>query len=188
MKDIPSHFQNASKLLKPEGFEAKNTWYHGTSSALLPSILKSGLIRSGDRAMNEATRKTMATIGNEYEESVEPVFLTPCLELAYYWAEQTLKRRGHRFGADEQVAIVAVELPPELSERVRPDVGAVSLLMLDEGEQYLAFTAGLYEQLGLSAPDINLRSADRMDYLSKLGLAYYPDDIAPEYVSEVSAN
>ncbi len=33
----------------------------------------------------------MATIGNNYTESVEPVFLTQSKELAYYWAQQTIQ-------------------------------------------------------------------------------------------------
>ena len=49
--------------------------------------------------------------------------------------------------------------------------------MLKEGEHYLATLAAIYEQNGLEAPAIDLMKADRMDYLNKLGMAYYDADI-----------
>ena len=39
MTNIPSHLQDAKDLLTQDGFATSNIWYHGTSSALLTSIL-----------------------------------------------------------------------------------------------------------------------------------------------------
>ncbi len=186
MTETPSYLQDAKSLLSKDGFTTSNVWYHGTSSVLVSSILETGLKPSGDQALNQATKKTMATIGNTYTESIEPIFISPCREIAYYWAQQTVKRRGHRFSEDEQPVVIGIELPPELSSQVKPDVGAVSLLMLDEGERYLAFLAKLYEQNNVGPLDINLRKADRMDYLRKLGLGYYQDAIDAKYVSMIT--
>ena len=41
----------------------------------------------------------------------------------------------------------------------------------------MAFLAAVYEANNLSAPEIDLMSADRMEYLNKLGMAYYDADI-----------
>ncbi|MGR5456567.1 hypothetical protein ACPV5N_22030, partial [Vibrio alfacsensis] len=91
MTTVPSYLQDAKELLSQDGFATSDVWYHGTSSALLSSIQGQGLKRSGDKALNQAAKKTMATIGNNYTESVAPVFLTQSKELAYYWAQQTVR-------------------------------------------------------------------------------------------------
>jgi RNA:NAD 2'-phosphotransferase (TPT1/KptA family) len=72
MTNIPALFQDAKNLLTEQGFTTSNTWYHGTSSALVDSIKNQGLIRSGDSVLKDAAKKTMATIGNIYTESIEP--------------------------------------------------------------------------------------------------------------------
>jgi RNA:NAD 2'-phosphotransferase (TPT1/KptA family) len=84
----PILFQDAKDLLTKQGFVTSNTWYHGTSSALIDSIKEHGLKRSGDQVIKAAAKKVMATIGNHYIQSVEPVFLTQSKQLAYYWAQQ----------------------------------------------------------------------------------------------------
>lgn len=173
----PTSFQDAKDLLTAEGFASSNVWYHGTSSALVDSIKANGLKRSGDEALNEAAKSTMKTIGNDFTATVEPVFLTQSKELAYYWAEQTVRNRSVRIEGSEEPVVIAVNLPAELNSKVKPDVGAASLLLVKEGEQFLAFLAGLYQANGLPAPDINLATADRMDYLNKLGMAYYDADL-----------
>lgn len=169
-------------LLTSEGFAISNHWYHGTSSALVDSILRQGLQRSGDEALRAAAKKTMATIGNDYTETTQPVFLTPSKELASYWAEQTVRNRSVRLAGQEQPAVIKVTLPDAVNSSVQPDVGAASLLMLKEGEQYLAYLAGLYQAKGLAVPDINLMHAKRMDYLQQLGMAYIDQDLAPEWL------
>ncbi|BFM16154.1 hypothetical protein R50073_23370 [Maricurvus nonylphenolicus] len=183
----PAEFQDSKQLLSEDGFATGDVWYHGTSSGLVASIQLEGLKRSGDKAMKQAAKQTMATIGNNFTESFEPVFLTQSKELAYYWAQLAVRNRSVRFEAEEQPAILEVKLPEELKAGVRPDVGAAGLLMVKEGEAYMAYVAGLFENAGLTAPQIDLMKADRMEYLNKLGMAYYDKDIPTEYVSEVSA-
>jgi hypothetical protein len=130
MTDIPAFLQDAKELLTEQGFTTSNTWYHGTSSALVDSIKVQGLKRSGDKVIKEATKKTMATIGNSYTESIEPVFLTQSKELAFYWAKQTVRNRSVRIEGDEQPVVFAVKFPDTLNTQVKPDVGAASLLLL----------------------------------------------------------
>lgn len=186
MSDIPNYLQDAKDLLSGDGFATGEVWYHGTSSALVESIEANGLNRSGDKAMKQAAKQTMATIGNSYTESIEPVFLTQSKQLAYYWAEQTVRDRSVRFEGEELPTVLAVKLPSDQLAKVRPDVGAASLLMLKEGEAYLAFVTKLYEDVGAGPLDINLMQADRLEYLNKLGMAYIDEDVSAEYVSKVT--
>ncbi len=186
MTNIPNYLQDAAELLTKDGFSTRNVWYHGTSSALVSSIEKSGLKRSGDRAMKQVAKSTMATIGNDYSESIEPVFLTQSKELAYYWAEQTVRERSVRFEGEESAVVFAVELPEEQNVKVLPDVGAASLLMVKEGESYMAHVAKIYQDCGAGVLDIDLMKADRLEYLNKLGMAYINIDIDAEFVSLVS--
>lgn len=186
MSDIPSYLQDARDLLTKDGFVTGNVWYHGTSSTLADSITSYGLKRSGDKQMKQAAKSTMATIGNKYTESIEPVFLTPCKELAYYWAEQTVRERSVRFHSEETPVVFAVQLPEEQNAKVRPDVGAASLLMVKEGEAYMAHVAKIYQECHAGDLDIDLMKADRLEYLNKLGMAYIEKDIGSEFVSVVT--
>ncbi len=186
MTDTPTFLQDAKKLLTQDGFAIADVWYHGTTSALVSSINGSGLRRSGDKEMNQAAKSTMATIGNNYTESREPVFLTQSKELAYYWAQEAVKRRGVRIEGDEMPVVFEVKLPQGQHTKVRPDVGAASLLMVKEGEAFMAYLAKLYQDNGLGVLDIDLRKADRGEYLSKLGMAYIDQDIAPGYIRLLS--
>ncbi|MCG9555497.1 hypothetical protein L1D16_15625 [Vibrio sp. Isolate31] len=186
MTSIPKHLQDAKTLLSENGFATGDTWYHGTSSALIASIKGQGLKRSGDKALNQAAIKTMATIGNNYTESVEPVFLTQSKELAYYWAQQTVRERSVRFEGEEQPVVLEVNLSDKQRAKVRPDVGAMSLLMMSVGEQFMVHLAKVYQENDIAGPDIDLRTADRMDYLNKLGMAYIDEDISRACVVELS--
>ena len=186
MSPAPAYLQDAKDLLTNDGFATGDVWYHGTSSALLGSILEHGLKRSGDREMNQAARQTMATIGNSYVESIQPVFLTQSKEVAFYWAEQTVRERSVRVEGEEHPVVLAITLPAEEVGKVKPDVGAAGLLMVKEGENYMAYIAGLYENAGVAVPSIDLIKADRMEYLDKLGMAYCDKDIAAEYLALVS--
>ena len=186
MSDIPSYLKDATDLLTKDGFATGGVWYHGTSSALVSSIESHGLKRSGDKAMKQAAKSTMATIGNNYTESVEPVFLTQSKELAYYWAKQAVRERSVRFEGQETPVVFAIELPKEENAKVRPDVGAASLLMVKEGEAYMAHVAKIYQDCNAGILDIDLRKADRLEYLNKLGMAYIDKDIEAEFVSLVS--
>jgi RNA:NAD 2'-phosphotransferase (TPT1/KptA family) len=131
MTDTPAFLNDTKALLTEQGLATGNAWYHGTSSALVESILKQGLMRSGDLALREATRKTMITIGDSFTETLEPVFLTQSKALAWYWACQTVRDRSVRFEGKETPVVLAVKLPEELNQRVKPDVGAASLLLLE---------------------------------------------------------
>ncbi len=182
MSNAPAHFQDAKELLSEAGFAISDIWYHGTSSALLDSIKAQGLKRSGDKALKLAAKKTMSTIGNSYAETIEPVFLTQSKELAHYWAEQTLRERSVRFEGDEHAVVLAVNLPPELLSKVKPDTGAASLMLVIGGSSYLTDLAEIYKTNGQTLAEINPVKADRMDYLNKLGMAYIDQDIEPQYL------
>jgi len=177
MADTPAFLKDAKDLLTEHGFATGDTWYHGTSSALVDSIKAQGLKRSGDKALKDAAKKTMATIGNNYTESIEPVFLTQSKELAFYWAEQTARERSVRVEGNEKPVVFEVKLPEKLNAQVKPDVGAASLLLVKEGENFMAYLAGIYQANGFGAPEIDLMKADRLEYLNKLGMAYFNADI-----------
>ncbi len=193
MNTIPGYCNDVKERLTEGGFSTSNVWYHGTSSALWESINKTGLQRSGDAAMRQAEKQTMATIGGNYTESIEPVFITPSKALAYYWARQKVQDRNMRLGNDETPIVIQITLPDSsddsldtstsgtINTRVKPDVGIASLLLIKEGEHYMAFLSELYKSTGLTnlvLSEINPAKADRMDYLSKLGAAYINTDIA----------
>jgi hypothetical protein len=186
MTHTASVFKDPEYLLTEQGFAISDTWYHGTSSALIDLINAQGLKRSGDRELMAAAKKTMATIGNDYTESIEPVFLSQSKELALYWAKQTVRDRSVRIEGDEQAVVFAVKLPTELNQQVKPDVGAASLLLLTEGEKFMAFLAGIYQAKGLNAPDIDLMTADRLEYLTTLGMAYFDADIDASYLELIT--
>jgi hypothetical protein len=186
MTATPAFLKDAKVLLTERGFTTNNIWYHGTSSALVDSIQKQGLKRSGDQALRKAAKKTMATIGSNYTETTEPVFLTPSKELAYYWAGQTVRNRSVRIEGNETPAVLEVKLEDALNSKVKPDVGAASLLLLKEGENYLAYLATLYQENGFNIPEIDLMKAARMDYLNLLGMAYIDSDIPSDCIKLVA--
>ncbi|MBE0505385.1 MAG: hypothetical protein IBX50_01535 [Marinospirillum sp.] len=186
MTDIPAFLKDSKDLLTEQGFATSNVWYHGTSSALVDSIQTQGLKRSGDQALRESAIKTMATLGDSFTETNEPVFLSQSKALAWYWANQTVRNRSGRIQGDEAPVVLEVKLPEALNQKVKPDVGAASLLLLETGENYLAYLACLYQQNGINLPEIDLMKANRMDYLNLLGMAYLDNDITPDCVELVS--
>ena len=181
MTQVPAHLLDAKDLLTAEGFKIGDMWYHGTSSALLDSINEQGLRRSGDKALKQSAKNTMSIIGNNYTESIEPVFLTQSKELAYYWAEQAVRDRSVRFEGDEKPVVLAVSLSDEQRAKVKPDVGAVGLLLI-EGQRFMSYLAAIYQRCGAGELDIDLMKADRMDYLNLLGMAYIDQNIDKQYV------
>jgi hypothetical protein len=78
--------------------------------------------------------------------------------------------------------VIAVKLPEELNLKVKPDVGAASLLLLKEGEDFMGYLAGIYQENGFGIPEIDLMKADRLKYLSVLGMAYINADIDASYL------
>ncbi|MCH2159484.1 MAG: hypothetical protein MK096_12005 [Oleiphilaceae bacterium] len=185
MIELPEIYNDVQTVLGEDGFAipTNGVWYHGTSSALVDSIKENGLVRSGDKAFNQVAKQTMATIGNSYTEQREPVFLTQSKALAYFWAEQCVKRRSVRFEGEEQPVVLTVNLDDDNASKVRPDVGAAGLLMIKEGEGFMMFIASLYEQAGLKSLDIDLMKAEREEYLTKIGMAYIDDDILSDSIS-----
>ena len=181
----PQHLKDTQTLLTKTGFTTSNIWYHGTSSALVASIQLQGLKRSGDQALNDVAKATMATIGNNFQDVTEPVFLTQSKELAFYWAQQTVRERGVRFGGSEEPVVIKVNLNEDQQSRVKPDVGAMSLLMMRDGEAFMARIAKLYQDNNLAVPEIDLRNADRMDFLNILGMAYINEDISRGCIEEL---
>lgn len=177
MLTAPEHLKDASRLLGAQGFATGERWYHGTSSALVNAIMAQGLKRSGDQQRAAAAQRTMATIGGRIDATSEPVFLTQSAELAWFWAEQTVQKRNVRVGGENLPVVIGVTLPPELNARVRPDVGAASLLLLDEGKEFMGYLAAIYQRLARGTPDIDLRNAERAEFLNTLGMAYLDEDI-----------
>lgn len=187
MTELPEIYNDIDTVLTKDGFSvpADGVWYHGTSSALLDSIVESGLNRSGDQAFNQAAKNTMATIGNNYTEQREPVFVTQSKALAYFWAEQCVRRRSVRFDGEESPVVLTITLDNATAAKVRPDVGAAGLLMIKEGEAFMIYLAKLYEEAGLEALDIDLMKADREEYLNKLGMAYIDQDLSSEQITRL---
>lgn len=182
MTQVPAYLQDASTLLSETGFASGETWYHGTSSALLGSILEQGLKGSGDQALQQATRDTMATIGDKgFKQTKEPVFLTQSRELAFYWAERCVRDRSVRFEGDEQPVVLRLDLPEALQRKVKPDVGAAALLMVSS-DGIFEYLEALYSRSGLVFPELDPARVDRMEYLTKLGMAYIDQEVDPDYL------
>jgi hypothetical protein len=176
MSNTPTHLQDAKDLLTENGFATSDVWYHGTSSALITSINESGINRSGDRNSNKKAKDTMVTIGGSHNESVQPVFLTQSKELAYIWAAKTVRKRSVRFEGEEMGIVYKVTLDESLNEKVKTDVGAAAMLMI-EADDYLELLADIYKANGMEMPNIEPATADRMVYLNKLGMAYINTNI-----------
>jgi hypothetical protein len=49
----------------------------------------------------------------------------------------------------------------------------------------MAHIAKLYQDNHLAVPEIDLRNADRMDFLNILGMAYIDDDISRRCIEEL---
>ncbi|WP_250655420.1 hypothetical protein [Alkalimarinus coralli] len=184
--ETPTYLKDASQLLSNDGFKTTGLWYHGTTSGLSDSIAEKGLIGSGDAELNKMAKKAMATIGNNYTERKEPVFLTQSKELAYYWANEKAKLRKTRFGSDEAPVVFEVKLPDELASTVKTDVGAATML-LEENNAYIEHVKALYEQNKVLLPELDPTQINRMAYLNLLGMAYIDADIAVDYIDQITA-
>lgn len=174
----PEFLQDISELLSDSGFATNDTWYHGTSSGLVESIMTLGLSGGGDTETTERTQSTLGTIGNRQFESSEPVFLTQSKELAFYWAAQKTHTRNLYFKKDEIPVVIQVSQP----EKVSPDVGGTAML-LEPSNQYILTLKAIYEQHGVAWNDANPLEVPREFYLEKLGLAYSSKNIPAEKLS-----
>ncbi len=179
MTQVPAYLQDASTLLSENGFASGETWYHGTSSALLDSIKQHGLKGSGDQALQQAQQQTMATIGDKgFKQTKEPVFVTQSRELAFYWAQRCVRDRSVRFEGDEKPVVLALDLPEALRQKINPDVGAAAL----NNDAVFTHLETLYARSDLAFPKLDPAQMDRMEYLTKLGMAYIDQDIDPDYL------
>lgn len=177
----PIHLQDDDQLLTQAGFKTSNTWYHGTSSGLITSILDKGLLPSGDKESVQRTKKAMITIGDSFKENKDPIFLTQSKELAYFWATKCAQSRGQLFSTTEEPAVLSITLPDNLNSNVKTDVGAAALLM-GSAEEYLEVINRIYTANGLTPPEVDPVTADRMDYLNLLGMAYSKQAIAAQFI------
>jgi len=187
MTHTPSHLQDLQSLIGDKGIATGDRWYHGTSSALVDSIQSQGLKRSGDKDMNRAAKSTMATIGNNFTESVEPVFLTQSKELAYFWALETVRKRSVRIEGEEAPVVFELALTEDLQGKVKPDVGAAGMLIVHGGGEYLEFLKARYADAGQTFPELDLSTIAREDYIRILGMAYLDQDVAVEYLTILTA-
>ena len=174
--EAPVYLQDANERLSADGIDIGDCWYHGTTSGLASAILEQGLKGSGDAELNKMTKQAMATIGNSYTERKEPVYLTQSKELAYYWACQKVEARKQHFGVDESSVVLAVSLPEELNKNVKTDVGGATML-LDDENTYIEYLRDVYDRNNLNLPELDPAKVDRMEYLNRLGLAYFIKDI-----------
>lgn len=182
--EIPAYLQDAAKLLSDNGFATGDVWYHGTSSGLLPSIQEKGLKRSGDKESNQSIKQTMATIGNTYTESIQPVFLTQSKELAHYWAIQKARFRTQRLGQEEQPVVLAVKPSDDQKDQIKPDAGGAALIIARDA--YIEYVEIVFEKNGITLGELDPMKMDGKSCLAKLGLAYINQDIPAEHVELVA--
>lgn len=182
----PLHLQDAAQLLTQAGFKTSNTWYHGTSSGLVTSILDKGLLPSGDKESIQRTKKAMITIGDSFKENKDPIFLTQSKELAYFWATKCAQSRSQLFGSEEAPTVLCITLPDNLNSNVKTDVGAAALL-LGGAEEYLEVINKAYSSNGLTTPEVDPITADRMDYVNLLGMAYSKQSIDSQFIETVES-
>ena len=131
MSDVPTQFQDAKDLLTEDGFAVNDVWYHGTSSALWSSIKENGINRSGDRDLNKKAKNTMATIGNSYTETIQPVFLTQSKELAYLWAEKAVKEAA-TLTATEALEMDVINLIANTPQQLLEQLDGYTLQIKDQ--------------------------------------------------------
>lgn len=177
----PEFLQDISVLLSESGFASNDTWYHGTSSGLVESIMTIGLKGGGDTETTERTQGTLGTIGNRQFESSEPVFLTQSKELAFYWAAQKTHTRNLYFKKDEIPVVIEVTQP----ESISPDVGGTAML-LEPSNGYILTLKAIYERHGIAWDDVNPLEVPREFYLQKLAMAYSSKNIPAEKLAIVT--
>ena len=182
--ETPAFLKDASELLSDNGFATSDVWYHGTASGLLASIKEKGLKRSGDAEFNQSVKQTMATIGNTYTETIQPVFLTQSKELAYYWANLKTTYRSQRLGQPETPVVLAVNLSDELKDKAKADAGGAALVMSHDA--YIEYVETVHLDNKIELGKLDPMSMDGKFCLEKLGLAYIDKDIPADCVALVS--
>jgi hypothetical protein len=175
-KHTPDYLSDISAKLSVNGIASDGIWYHGTASGLVDAIVADGLIGGGDSEFLNRTQQTLGTIGGRQFESKDPVFITQSKELAYYWAEQKTRARNIYFQKDETPVVFAINLPSELADKVKPDVGAAALVM-EPGNDYVTKLQELYIDNGITLNEVNPLQVDRSYFLQMLAMAYIQDQI-----------
>lgn len=148
---LPIYLRDDSKLLNRDGFVLSNTWYHGTSTELIPSILENGLLISGDEKLNSFVKYKMESYGEVYRENREPIYLSPSKEIAYYWANQTAKSRGRLFGGSDKPVVLEINLPEHLNSDVCPDKKGYKMV-IDQEDDFLQLLKKKYGQKKFALP------------------------------------
>lgn len=182
----PEYLSDFSAKLSVDGIASDGIWYHGTASGLVETILTEGLKGGGDSEFLSRTQQTLGTIGGRQFENNEPVFLTQSKELAYYWAENKTRARNVYFQKNETPAVLAINLPTELSDKVKPDVGAAALVM-EPGNDYIVKLKELYIDNGIELAEVNPLQVDRSYFLQMLAMAYIQDQIPAEALTLLTA-
>lgn len=181
---IPALYQDAAELLSDDGFATGDVWYHGTASGLVASIQEKGLNRSGDRESNQSIKNTMATIGNSYTESVQPVFLTQSKELAYYWAERKARFRTQRMGEEEMPVVFAVKPNDSIKDKIKADAGGAALVIARDA--YIEYVEIVFEANGKKLGELDPMAMTGAACLANLGLAYLDTNVPAECLELVS--
>jgi len=157
-KFSPAYLRDDPELLTKTGFALSNTWYHGTSSLLLPSILDRGLNVSGDTELNLVVKHEMESHGLPYLESKEPIYLSPSKEVAHYWASRTSIARSRRFGGDDKPVVLEVTLPDDLNDLVSADIGGYQRIM-GGADAFLPILKAKYKAKSIVLPSLKGNSA-----------------------------
>ena len=181
MSDTPTYLKDSAQLITQAGFATCQTWYHGTASGLVSSIMEQGLKQSGDMALKQKAKSTITTIGDSFKEHKEPVFLTQSKELAYFWACAASENHNKFFAKDDEPVVLAITLPTELNDTIKPDVGAAAVILAG-GNDYFDLLDVIYKKNNLQTPRIDPNTANRMEYLALLGMAYSKKNIAAQYI------
>ncbi|MFT6189553.1 MAG: hypothetical protein ACJAW8_001728 [Oleispira sp.] len=186
LKGAPAYLKDLSSLMLEDGnIATSNVWYHGTTSSLVKSIKNKGLHGGGDAAWIKRTQGTLQTVGNRTFESKDPVFLTQSKELAYFWAQQRVHSRNIYFKKDETPVVLKVTLNEDDNAKINPDAGGAALIM-EPGNEYIIYVKDLFIANGQDLDDFDQTKADRMIYLTRLGLAYTNDYIPGKFIEVVA--
>lgn len=178
----PDYLKDAASLMSEDGnFATSNVWYHGTASSLVKGIINKGLHGGGDAAWIKRTQGTLKTVGNRTFESKDPVFLTQSKELAYFWAQQRAHSRNVYFQKNETPVVIKVTLNEDDNSKINPDAGGAALIM-DPGNEYILYIKDLFTANDQDLDDFDQTKADRMIYLTRLGLAYTNDYIPGKFI------
>lgn len=150
--------------------EAKNTFYHGTSSKVLPLIQQHGLTPQTDP--ESAMRGNWSTIPGYTERMV---FLTPLAKEAMYYAEEVCQKIGG------EPVLLAVDLLPSDPLHVSDDyiIGVIIRAMMTH-EGHPPLTSDDFDEDGDLAFDVSDAAGafhEWQEYLADHSEAFYRGDL-----------